>query len=313
MRQVTTAIPADLPTSVANNNDAKDPKAITVAATPSTDNETIPPPVKKDPPTVTTGTPADLEAEVAAAVKDGSQALQLNITLLEMGRQKLAAIPDYTATFYKQERLSTGLTDLQTMNLKLRHKPFSVYMKWIEGGDTGREVLFVDGESENKMLVKLGGIKGRLMPHLKLDPSGSLAMAESRHPVTELGLLQLCDLLLRYRKRDLTLPAGQVKWQVTNSEQMFDRDCYCFTYEYSSAEVEAVYRKSVIYLDRELALPICVKNFGWADEGAEVSADPELFDEETLIEYYGYTELQLGSQLADRDFDKANSEYLFRR
>jgi hypothetical protein len=74
--------------------------------------------------------------------------------------------------------------DLQTIQLKLRHKPYGVYMKWLEGGDVGRELLFAEGQYDDKMQVRLGGRKA-VLPVMKLDPNGSLAMKESRHPVLE--------------------------------------------------------------------------------------------------------------------------------
>ncbi len=69
--------------------------------------------------------------------------------------------PDYTCTFYKQERIGSELGDGQSIELKMRHKPFSVYMKWLSG-DKGREVLYVDGVDDNRMTVHPGGWKARI-------------------------------------------------------------------------------------------------------------------------------------------------------
>ncbi len=33
----------------------------------------------------------------------------MNLTLVEQGRRRLAEIPDYTCSFYKQERIGTGV------------------------------------------------------------------------------------------------------------------------------------------------------------------------------------------------------------
>lgn len=253
----------------------------------------------------------DLHRRIQTAIHGSRVALQLHVTLLELGRHRMQHIPDYTASFFKQERLAGGdLQDLQTIQVKLRHQPFSVYLKWLEGGDTGREVLLVNGQFEDKMLVKLGGLKGRLMPHLKLDPTGAMALKESRYPVVDMGVLNLTDTLLRYRKRDLALETG-LRWEMLGDQKVCDRDCYSFLVEYKSREVEPVYRKSITYVDKEFAFPLCVRNFGWPDEGEELAG--EALDEATLIEYYGYRELQFTSRLSDVDFDKTNTEYTFRR
>jgi len=107
-----------------------------------------------------------------------------------------------------------------------------------EGGDVGRQVLYVDGHD---MLVRLGGKKGKLLPVIPLDPTGSRAMAESRHPATEMGLLHLIDVLLKYRKRDFTLKQG-VRWEMLPDQKFTDRVCDCWIVEYDNREVEPIYR-----------------------------------------------------------------------
>jgi hypothetical protein len=255
--------------------------------------------------------PAELNRQIQSAIRGSRLAMQLHVALLEVGKHRIERCPDYTATFVKQERLDGGdLQDLQSIEFKLRHKPFSVYMKWIEGGDVGRELLLVDGQYDDKLLVRLGGIKKKL-PLLKLDPTGSLAMAESRHPVTEAGLLQLADTILKYRKRDLTLKSG-VRWEMHADQKFMGRHCDCWIIEYDSPEVEPVYRKSITYVDRELSLPVCVRNFGWLEKGTEITEAAAL-DEATLIEYYGYTDVKIDERVPDIAFDKGNTSYTLQR
>ncbi len=254
----------------------------------------------------------ELNRRMTSVIHSSKLALQLHVALLEVGKSRIERYPDYSATFIKQERVDgSDLQDVQSIQLKLRHKPFGVYMKWLEGGDVGRELLFVEGQYDDLMRVRLGGIKAKL-PVLKLEPTGSLAMAESRHPVTEMGLALLAEQLLKYRKRDLTLKAG-VRWEMLPEQKFMDRICDCWVVEYDNREVEPVYRKSISYIDKESSLPICVRNFGWTEAGAEVPADAAALDEATMIEYYGYTDIQFETRLTDNDFNKDNTEYKFRR
>jgi Protein of unknown function (DUF1571) len=264
----------------------------------------------------------EVNRQIQSSISTSPIALQLHVTLLELGVQRMEHIASYKATFFKQERLDEQeLQELQTCQIKVRHAPFSVYMKWIEGGDVGRNLLFVDGKYDNELQVRLGGMKVRL-PVLKLNPTGSVAMAESRHPVTEMGLQNLAKLILQYRKRDLTLKTG-VRWQMLADERLFDRDCYGFVTEYESREVEPTYRKSITYIDKEHSLPICVRNFGWPAAEKVEKADAESTDEETgtaltldeatLVEYYGYKDLEFATVMTDDDFSKANPDYTFKR
>lgn len=239
--------------------------------------------------------------EIRHAIHGSLVALKLHVALLELGRYRIGAVPDYTAKFVKQERVDGALQDLQTIQLKLRHQPFSVYMKWLEGGDEGRQVLFVQGENDDQLQVRLGGIKSRL-PVMRLAPTCASAMQESRHPITEMGLSELAAQVHKYRSRDCSLTRG-VRWEMLPDQKHFDRDCDCWIVEYDDPQIEPIYRKMITCVDKELALPISVRNFGWPDEGVETS-DAAALDAATLIEYYGYTEIRFEARLSDADFGK---------
>lgn len=240
----------------------------------------------------------------------GRMALLMNLLLLEKGCRMLDTVPDYTATFSKQELIGGKLSDNQVINLKCRHKPFSVYMKWVVG-DKGQELLYVDGQNEEKMLVKMGGLKGRLMPTLKLDPHGSLAMQECRYPITKAGIKALAETIIGFRKKDLDENLNTECIMLSN--QKFDgKDCYCFIAHFANAKESPSYRKSIIYIDEKSCLPVFVRGFGWPEDGM-ASASADELDEKTLIESYSFTDINLKSELATSDFDDKNSDYRFRR
>ena len=240
----------------------------------------------------------------------GRMALLMNLLLLEKGCRYLETVSDYTTTFSKQEYVGGELSENQVINLKCRHKPFSVYMKWVVG-DKGQELLYVNGQNDNKMLVKMGGLKGRLVPTLKLDPTGSLAMQESRYPITKAGILALAETIIGFRNKDLDENLNTEC--VMLSGQKFDgKDCYCFIAHFANAKESDIYRKSVIYIDQKTCLPIFVRGFGWPEEGL-ATASPEELDDKTLIESYSFTDINTKSELATSEFSKGNKNYRFRR
>ena len=238
----------------------------------------------------------------------GQTALLFNIMLLERGVKKLEKIADYTATFYKRERVNGTLGEGQVMKIKIRHKPFAVYMTWING-DKGRELLYVDGKYDGKMLVKIGGAAGRIVPTLKLDPTGDRAMAESRHPVTGMGMVNLAKTLLRYRRGDLKKKA--MKYRMFDNQTINERNCYCFVIIYPNADTSKVYRKTIIFIDKEWSSPICVQNYGWPDQAGE--NDAAKLDQETIIEDYRYSSIRMDRKLADAHFDRYYDKYRLRR
>ena len=248
-------------------------------------------------------------AEKASKNDPHRTALLLNVSLLEKGFDRLAKVSDYTATFFKQERLGGELNEEDVTQLKVRHSPFSVYMKWLVN-EAGKDVLYVQGQNDDNMLVRQVGWKARLLPELNLDPSGRLAMSESRHPVTEVGLLPLINNLISYRRLDMK-ENKTVRCQVYEEELINDRPCYRFVIEYDDPTVSAVYRKSEQYIDKDLSLPVEVLNYTWPEHHQEGWGCDEV-DEATLIEYYGYSDIKLNAELADLDFDRTNKEYGFK-
>ncbi len=99
-----------------------------------------------------------LQISAATALDPHREAVQKYLELLEQGYQRLKDVGQYTATFLKQERLGNELTEGDVAEIKIRHSPFSVYMNWVEG-EPGKELLFVSGANDDKMIVKQVGWK----------------------------------------------------------------------------------------------------------------------------------------------------------
>ena len=235
----------------------------------------------------------------------GIWAVKMASELLSRGCDSFGKVPDYTSVMFKQERINGLLSDMQTIDLKIRHEPFSVYMKW-STGDKGRQLIYVDGQNEGHMLVQPGGLKGRLTGVMSLDPNGSLAMSESRYPITKAGLLELAQTILEYQQADIARGTG-FTCELRDHQTFDERDCFLYIIEYASPEVNDVYRKSIVYIDKEFSMPVCAKNYTWARD-----ANPETIDEETLVEFYAYTDLRMQRQLGAVDFDQHNSDYRLR-
>ena len=159
------------------------------------------------------------------------------------------------------------------------------------------------------MLVKSGGWKAKL-PAIHMSPDSSLAMREARYPVTHAGLLSLAETILGYNRQDLQQKT-YAHCHELEDQTVGERACHCFVMEYRDREASKDYRKSVTMIDKEWAVPVYIKNFGWPNEDAPV-ADEEL-DEATLIEHYTYTDIKFRTSLSHRDFDHGNEDYNFSR
>lgn len=239
-------------------------------------------------------------------VLNDQETIKFALLLLKDGARYLKGIDNYTAAFHKEERVNGDMTEAQTIDLKIQHAPhFAVYMKW-RNGDKGRQVLYSDEYEDGNMVVKLGGLKGRFLPAIKLNPLGSQAMSESRHPITEAGVLGMVKKMINHREMDLKHGHGVRCTRMPNQE--FDqRDCYCFVFEYESPEFSEVYRKSVMLLDARHHIPLLARNYTWAADPEGMSA--EELDQLTLIENYSFTELDFAREMVAQDFSRDNPRY----
>lgn len=221
----------------------------------------------------------------------GREALEKQVELLRAGEARLNQCPQYTCTLQMRERVNGELQGQDEVRMAIRHEPFSVSLKWPDGT---QHAVYVEGENDNQMLVSFGGWK-RILGRLKLDPHGDRAMSHARYPITEAGLLKLTERLLEYRERDLGLSEG-VACTMEADEMIEGRDCHRFVVEYQSPQVEPIYRKSIIHVDKSLSLPISVVNYTWSDSESDR-------DEDMLIERYIYRDLQLDTEVADTEFE----------
>jgi hypothetical protein len=253
-----------------------------------------------------TSAPAAAPSGVAAAIAGsnvltGRFAMQVNVLVLQEGIAKFSHVPDYTATFTKQERIGGDLNDAEQISLKVRQEPLSIYMKW-HSGQTGQQVIYVEGQNDGKMLVKAGGIRGRLGT-LTIDPHGDLAMAQARYPVMVVGLKSVAERIIQYQQDQIDKGDGYV-CEFRDDAMYDERPCYRCLVVYASREISPEYRKSEILIDKQLQMPVVLKNYTWSDD-----ADPATLDEQTLLEQYAYSEIKIEQKLADGDFDKTNELY----
>ena len=155
--------------------------------------------------------------------------LREKMRLIEKGLAFLDKTPDYTAQFIKQELVNGDLLDEQEMEMKVRHAPFSIYLKWITG-ESGREVLYVDGKNDGLMTAHGGGWKARI-PAISLEPDSRLAMAESRYPITKAGLYHLGRMMLEIHQEDLQ-KKNIARCEKLADQTFDDRPCHALTASY---------------------------------------------------------------------------------
>jgi len=221
-------------------------------------------------------------------------------------------VNDYTCTLVKRERVDGKLLDYEYMFVKVRNRkvvdnkvvtPFSVYMYFLKPTEVkGREVMFIEGRNEDKMVAHEGGTAGKYLPTVWIHPTGVIAMRNQRYPITDLGIENLVLKLIE--RGELDKAAGRRDCEVTFHEnaKINGRKCTLLQVKNAVATENLDFHMAQIFIDDELNVPI-----------RHVAYDfpPKPGDPLPVIEEYTYLNLKINVGLTDKDFDHTNEEYNF--
>lgn len=210
---------------------------------------------------------------------------------LRQTEQALAKVDNYTAIFHRIEYVEGKLIPEEVTIFKFK-RPFKVYMRWIRPSE-GQESLYIQGANKNKIRAHGSGLVG--LVSVNLDPTGTQAMENSRHSITEAGLHNLVHKIAANLRRGLR--AGELVSKDHGEQKVYGR---------KTRELEGILPKDaskgyycyrcVVHLDIETKMPLKIQIFDWEDR---------------LVECYGYELLNLNPGLSDKDFDPKNPEYHF--
>lgn len=215
--------------------------------------------------------------------------------LIDEAHRRVSQIGCYTCLLYKRERVDGELLDTQKAVLKIRHEPFSVYLRFLEPGTlAGQEAIYVRGRHADKLVGHSTGLLG-LLGTFHLDPEGSTAMKGNRYPITGAGMLHLLD------KIDATCSSDAVEDCVITAHDgvlVDDRKCVRVELVNPHPSDEFAYSRVCIVFDPAAHLPVHFEAFTAEGGGGEV-----------LVERYTFTNVVADGDLSDRDFDPDNPEY----
>ena len=109
------------------------------------------------------------------------------------------------------------------MQMKARTKPHSLYFKFVQP-NAGREAIYVAGRATAaRSSPTTSGIGKLLAGTLHLDPRGSMAMEDNRHPITEAGIGSLIDTVVEALGR--RADPGESRSSIHPDAKVGDRAC----------------------------------------------------------------------------------------
>ena len=212
------------------------------------------------------------------------------LALVDAMEQAYAPVTSYTARFVRQEWIGGGLRPPEEVALKWQ-RPGRIYMRWVAGPPTGRQIIFVPGRDDDNVLIYEPGLLTRLVT-VVTAPGSPDVMKQSRHPITDVGFGHLIDVIgetvrRAVRRGELTViehPSAQAGGRVM--EVRLPRDArqgyYCY--------------RAIVTVDGATRLPVAITVHDWDDR---------------LVERYEYRDVSLNAPLTAAEFDPANRDYGF--
>lgn len=234
----------------------------------------------------------------AAAAAPVEHPLKPAIRVAAACGETLRGVNDYECRFLKRERIN-GQVVKQTMFLRLREAPFSVYCKFAEP-HAGREVLFVEGRNNGMMLAHEGtGVKA-IFGTVSLALDAPEVRAENRHPISSIGLRKMIDLLVQQWEAECQY--GEINVQYYPDARLGEIPCRVVESSHPQPRRQFPFHITRLYVDSQSNLPVRVENYGWPTRAG---------GEPVLIEEYTYFDLRTNVGFDDRHFDRSHSEYRF--
>jgi hypothetical protein len=216
-------------------------------------------------------------------------------------QERFRQVHDYTCTFVKREQVDGRLTSPHVMVMKARTSPHSFYFKF-QQPNRGREAIFVHGRHDGRIVAHDVGLGKLLAGTMYLDPRGSMAMEENRHPVTEAGLGVLIDTVARRWADELT--PGESIVTIHPDARMGNHPCTLIETIHPKPGPQFLFHKVKLYVDNRHSLPIRFEAYDWPKH---TGGTPE------LVEEYSYLDLKINVGLRDHDFDPSNAQYSYGR
>jgi hypothetical protein len=242
----------------------------------------------------TTGQPNSAQGSTPPAEHPLSGALKL----VRMSKEALKSVADYEAILTKREMINGQLT-VNQMQLRLRHKPFSVYVNYRQPY-AGREVLFVEGQNGNNLLAHEGSGIGTIAGTQTLPINGAMAMKDNHHPINMIGMSNLLDQVIK--QWEVEAQYGEINVQYYPEAKIGQMNCVAIEVTHPQPRRQFPYSMARVYLDRGSHFPVRVELYGWPQQQG---VPPPLWAE------YTYSKIQTNIGMVDFDFDRRNPRYKF--
>jgi hypothetical protein len=202
-------------------------------------------------------------------------------------------ISDYTAVLHQQQLFGGELSPKEKILFKFK-KPLSLYMKWLDGENKGREIIFVKGANDGEMWIHNGSFPDIT---LCMTPETCKALSEGRHTVNEAGVGYIADMIARNVARAKSRPLDKVSCWDYGERLELGEPSRCLEMIMPPRKDSGYYgHRAYMCQNKRTGLlnRITVWDF-----------------RKILVEDFGFENIKVNVGLGKKDFDPENPDYKF--
>lgn len=193
-------------------------------------------------------------------------------------------VTDFTCHFIKRERIDGRLGKAQEIDVCFLDSPFSVAMRWLKNPPISDRALYVEGANDGNMLVRPKGLLG-IVGTVRRKPDSEQVMANTLRPISRFGFRRSMENLI-----DVYMGAaerGHLATRFAGRKRVAGRPTIVLERILSVPQPRYSGRRTLIYIDTERLLPICVEAWDWDNK---------------LTYRYIYSKVKLNVGLTSDDF-----------
>jgi hypothetical protein len=215
------------------------------------------------------------------------------LRLITEARKCYQDVRDYGCLLVKRERISGQMQPESVIIMKVRNKPFSVYLRW-QGprAMAGQEACYIEGKNDGKMRVHTNGLLGAV-GWVSLDLNDPRIRQNSNHTINEAGIGKLIERMVRSWTMEKEMNITRVS--IAEYEYNNRRCTRVQTMHPDNRSGKFVSYRTVMYFDKENHLPIRIETYDWPRPGGAPDGE--------LMEVYSFVNLQLNPGLGDDVFN----------
>jgi len=114
--------------------------------------------------------------------------------LLDVASRRIASAKDFHCLLVRRETVGDSLQPVEKLDYYQRFEPHSLKLEWVGERHNGRKMIYVAGANDDEVIVRLGGLVGRLKKELRLGLDSRFLKMQSRYGPDVAGY----DALLRH-------------------------------------------------------------------------------------------------------------------